>query len=27
MLMEIEEAQLVEGAGWHVGTWARREAS
>jgi hypothetical protein len=26
MLMEIEEAQLVEGAGWHVGTWARLEA-
>jgi hypothetical protein len=24
MLMEIEEAQLVEGASWHVGTWARR---
>jgi hypothetical protein len=26
MLMEVEEAQLVEGAGWHVGTWARLEA-
>ena len=23
MLMEIEEAQLIEGASWHVGTWAR----
>ena len=23
MLMEVEEAQLIEGASWHVGTWAR----
>ena len=27
MLMEVEEAQLIEGASWHVGTWARGDTA